>query len=236
VLAREILFLKKPDGTPDYHNPSSFDDMGGILNFDVNSFASNTADNWKSKLSNIAMVVDLGPLSRLVTIKGNFNAQSGTQPNYAGNDSPQFPTPQIEFCKELDVVMDILQILVELQGGNYADALKDGLKIAMSNSTDSWNYKFEASQEIPVIEFPDATIAGALAPLKLAASLKLGVYFNETLKVTTDPTQLLPSAGAFVEFLWKTFCYVCFTRSRNSICSRFRGPYSGSRHSKRPFA
>ncbi|HEY2726699.1 MAG TPA: hypothetical protein VGI61_05970, partial [Parafilimonas sp.] len=125
---------KKGDGSPDYHNPANFNNISGLLNFDVDSFASNVADNWKSKLSNIAMVVDLGPLTRLVTIKGNFDAQNGSEASYEGNDSdPDFPTPQVEFSEVLDVVMDILQVLIDLQGGNYADALKKGLKIAMSN-------------------------------------------------------------------------------------------------------
>ncbi len=152
------------------------------------------------------MVVDLGPLTRLVTIKGNFNAQNGSEAAYQGDDSdPDFPTPQLEFNEVLDVVMNILQILIELQGGNYAAALKKGLKVAMSNDADSWQYKFDASQEIPLVKFPvpDIVYDDPNTPLKLEASMKLGVYFSETLKVTTDPSQLLPSAGAFVEFYGK---------------------------------
>ncbi len=197
---------KKPDGSPDYHNPSSFNNAGGLLNFDVDSFASNVADNWKSKLSNMAMVVDLGPLTRLVTIKGNFDAQNGAEPSYGGNGSnPDFPAPQVEFSEALDVVMDILQILIDLQGAKYGDALKKGLKIAMSNDADSWSYKFDASKEIPVVKFPtpDIVYDDPNTPLKLEASMKLGVYFSETLKVTTDPSQLLPTAGAYVEFYGK---------------------------------
>jgi hypothetical protein len=37
-------------------------------------------------------------------------------------------------------------------------------------------------------------------PLKLEAGLKLGAYFNAALKVTTDPKQLLPTAGGYLEF------------------------------------
>ncbi|HSI76318.1 MAG TPA: hypothetical protein VK957_10495, partial [Lunatimonas sp.] len=37
-------------------------------------------------------------------------------------------------------------------------------------------------------------------PLRLEASLALGVYFNAALKVTTDPKQLLPTAGGFIQF------------------------------------
>jgi len=32
----------------------------------------------------------------------------------------------------------ILQILAALQGGDYVDAVKRGLKIAMSNSANAW--------------------------------------------------------------------------------------------------
>ena len=195
-----------PDGSPDYHNPSSFNNASGLLNFDVDSFASNTADNWKSKLSNMAMVVDLGPLTRLVTIKGNFDAQNGAEASYEGSGSdPDFPSPQVEFSEVLDVVMDILQILIDLQGAKYGDALKKGLKIAMSNDADSWSYKFDASKEIPVVKFPtpDIVYDDPNTPLKLEASMKLGVYFSETLKITTDPSQLLPTAGAYVEFYGK---------------------------------
>ena len=195
-----------PDGSPDYNNPANFDNTASLLNFDVNSFASNAADNWKSKLNNISMAVDLGPFKQLVTIKGNFDAQNGSEAAYQGDDSnPDFPSPQLQFSKELDVVMDILQILIDLQGGKYADALKKGLKIAMSNSADSWQYKFDASKEIPVVKFPipDIVYDDPNTPLKLEAGLKLGVYFSETLKVTTDPSQLLPTAGAYIDFYGK---------------------------------
>ncbi|MEP6465564.1 MAG: hypothetical protein ABJB05_04635 [Parafilimonas sp.] len=193
------------DGSPDYNGASNFNNAAGALNFDVNSFAADTADKWKSKMNNISMAVDLGPFKKLVTIKGNFNAQNGSDAAYAGNDdaSENFPSPQLQFCDALNPVMDILQVLVSLQGGNYAAALKKGLQIAMSNDADSWQYKFDASQEIPLIEFPSDVLAGASAPLKLQASLKFGVYFNEALKVTTNPSQLLPTAGAFLEFYGK---------------------------------
>ena len=93
-----------------------------------------------------------------------------------------------------------MQILKKLSAGNYKDALAEGLKIAMSNNADSWEYKFEASKEIPVIKFP--TPESASDPLKLEASLKVGMYFNSaiTAAALTDPKKLLPSAGAFMDF------------------------------------
>jgi hypothetical protein len=175
----------------------------GKLKYDIDSFANNLADKWKSKLNNISMVLDLGPFERLMTIKGNFDAKKGAEASFKGSDTdPSFPAPQLEFSPVLQTVMDILQVLQDLQGAKYGDALKKGLKIAMSNSADSWEYKFEASKEIPVVKFPvpDAVYNNPTTPLKLEAGLKVGVYFNAALKLTTDPTQLLPTAGAYLDF------------------------------------
>ncbi|MHB8628174.1 MAG: hypothetical protein ACYDEO_18455 [Aggregatilineales bacterium] len=175
----------------------------GSLDYDVNSFTTNVADRWKSLMSNMAMVVDLGPLKRLVTIKGNFAAAKGAEASFMGKaGDADFASPQIQFSDALQAVMDILQILEELQGGNYAAVLAKGLKLAMSNSPDSWEYKFEASKEIPVVKFPLPELDGPTTPLKLEASLKLGVYFNAALTSAAfnDPKKLLPTAGAFVEF------------------------------------
>ncbi|HEU4609765.1 MAG TPA: hypothetical protein VFS31_16715, partial [Chitinophagaceae bacterium] len=73
---------------------------------------------------------------------------------------------------------------------------------AMSNSGEIWEYKFEATKDIPLVRFPptDELYNSAQTPLKLEASLGVGVYFNAALKVTTDPKQLLPTAGAFLKF------------------------------------
>jgi hypothetical protein len=180
-------------------------DINGLLNFDVNSYANNIKDRWKSRLNNLSMIVDLGPFKQLLTIKGNFDAKKGEEAGYIGTEGdPDFPAPQLEFSKDLEPVIEILQILQQLQGGNYAEALKKGLKIAMSNSSDSWEYKFEASKEIPVVKFPvpDAVYNDPTTPLKLEASMKVGVYFNSALSVAalTDPKKLLPTAGAYMDF------------------------------------
>ena len=177
----------------------------GSLNYDVNSFAADVEDRWKSRMNNLAMVVDLGSLKRLVTIKGNFDAKKGAEASYVGDPSDpgnNFPSPQLEFSKDLQPVIDILQILQDLQGENYADAIKKGLKIAMSNSADNWEYKFEASKEIPVLRFPPPLLDSPNTPLRLEASLRVGVYFNAALTSAafSDPKKLLPTAGAFVEF------------------------------------
>ncbi len=177
--------------------------LPGNLDFDVDSFANNVSDRWKSIMNDVALVVDLGPIQRLMTIKGNWNAQNGAEAQYAGDSSdPDFPSPQIEFAPELQPVIEILQILQDIQTENYKDAFQSGLKLAMSNQDDSWQYKLEASKEIPVVRFPtpDILYNDPNAPFKLEAGLKLGAYFNAALKITTDPTQLLPSGGGYLGF------------------------------------
>lgn len=178
-------------------------DAKGGLDFDIDSFTGNLADQWKSKMANVSVVVDLGPIKRLMTIKGNWDAKKGAEAQYAGNaGDPDFPSPQIQFADELKPVIEILQILQSLQGENYKDAFARGLKLAMSNKAGSWEYKMEAAKEIPVVRFPMPMFLynDPNAPLKLEAGLKLGAYFNAALKVTTDPKQILPTAGAFLGF------------------------------------
>ncbi|MCI0524176.1 MAG: hypothetical protein L0Y75_02845 [Acidobacteria bacterium] len=177
--------------------------MNARLDFDVNSFTDNLTDQWKSRMSNLAVVVDLGPIDRLMTIKGNWDAKKGSEAQYGGDiPGSSFPRPEIEFAPELQPVIEILQILQDLQGENYKDAFARGLKLAMSNKAGGWEYKLEASKEIPVIRFPMPMFVynDPNTPLKLEAGLKLGAYFNAALKVTTDPNQLLPTAGALLGF------------------------------------
>ncbi len=197
--ADKIQGPKDPDH-PDAPAPTK--NASGALDFDVNSFAGDVADQWKSRMSNVAVVVDLGPIDRLMTIKGSWDAKKGAEAEYGGSATdPDFPSPQIEFAKELEPVIQILQILQDLQSANYKDAFKSGLKLAMSNKAGSWEYKLEASKEIPVVKFPMPPFDNdPNAPLKLEAGLKLGAYFNAALKVTSDPKDLLPSAGAFLDF------------------------------------
>lgn len=192
------------------------------LNFDVNSFAGDLGDQWKSRLNNLAMVTDLGPMKRLMTIKGNFNAKKNTETGYAGSDDDSgvdgIPTPEIEFSDALKPVIAILEMLAALSTGDYAAALKKGLQVAMSNAGEIWEYKFEAKKEIALIRFPPTVqlYESPQTPLKLEASLSLGVYFDAALKVTTDPKQLLPTAGAFIQF-HGGLQVMCFSLGAGSI-------------------
>jgi hypothetical protein len=177
------------------------------LNFDVDSFATDLADTWKSKVNNVAMIVDLGSFKRLMTIKGNFDAAKGKESGYAGDkDNPGpldgIPLPEVEFSDALQPVIELLQMLAALSTGDYGAVMRKGLQIAMSNAGEIWEYKFEATKEIPLIRFPpeDSVYNAPQCPLRLEAGLALGVYFNAALKVTNDPTQLLPTAGGFVQF------------------------------------
>ena len=78
---------------------------------------------------------------------------------------------------------------------------QSGLKLAMSNKAGSWEYKLEAAKEIPVVKFPMPPFDNdPNAPLKLEAGLRLGAYFNAALTISSDPKDLLPSAGAFLGF------------------------------------
>ncbi len=183
--------------------PASY--VNSKLNFDIDSFAGDMAKNWKSRLNNLAMVVDLGSMKRLMTIKGNFDAKKGKETGYEGQTggvTDGLPTPEIEFHKDLKPVIDLLQMLGELSAGDYKEVMKKGLKIAMSNAGEIWEYKFEASKELPLVRFPPtkALYDAPTTPLKLEASMGLGVYFNAALKVTSDLNQLLPTAGAFIQF------------------------------------
>jgi hypothetical protein len=174
----------------------------GKLNFDVDSFAVDVADKWKSRMANVALVVDLGPIDRLMTIKGNWDAKKGSEASFGGGSGVgEVPSPQIKFSDKLQPIMDILEILQSLSGGNYADAVGKGVKLAMSNKAGAWEYKFEASKEIPVLRFPPGLLYNdPNQPLKLEAGLKLSAYFNSALMVTNDAKQLLPSAGGSLGF------------------------------------
>ena len=166
----------------------------GSLDFNIDSMAANVADTWKSRMGNIGIVVDLAGIERLMTIRGNWDSKKGSSASY--------PQPDLQFAEELRPIIDILEILQQLQGGDYAGAVANGLKLAMSNKAGTWEYKFEASKEIPVLRFPvpDFIYNDPNTPFKLEAGLKLGAYFNAALMVTSNANELLPTAGGTLGF------------------------------------
>lgn len=177
----------------------------GKLDYTVASFADDVQDQWRSRMNNLSTIVSLGPFDDLITITGNFNSEKGKDANYGGGitkGNDVLPTPKITFSKAVEPVFQILSILEDLSKDNLEDTFKKGLKIAMSNSANIWEYKYEASKEIGPIRFPGEpnTYNSPQTPLRLEAALSLGFYFNAALKVTTDPKELLPTAGAFFKF------------------------------------
>ncbi|MEO8412673.1 MAG: hypothetical protein ABI472_03405 [Ginsengibacter sp.] len=213
VIAIRYSTSSKPKDEPKTSYPGKFD-------FDVNSLAADATENWKGKLNNMAVVVSVGPMKELMTVKGNFNAQKGKDLDLGSNsDAGGFtlPTPEIEFSKEVEPVIRILELLASLSTGDYAGALKKGLKVAMSNSGDIWEYKMEASKEIPLVRFPPGpAYESPQVPLKLECSLQVGFNVNAALKVTSDPKQLLPTAGAFFTFRGRLMV-MCFSLGAGSI-------------------
>jgi hypothetical protein len=148
------------------------------------------ADRWKAALSGMRVVVDLAGFTEVMWVDGNFNASSGLDPKY--------DSPQLQFGELLDPVVQILKVLAMLTGDDF----DNGMDVGMSNSPDSWEYKFHCSQDIPVIQFPspEELTINPNPPLKLEAGLKVGFYFNEVLSIPTDLKQLVPACGAFVDF------------------------------------
>ncbi len=162
------------------------------LNLDIDS----TAQKWLNKMNDISMFVDLGSFEKLLVIRGKFDTKKG--------EAPKFIEPILEFGPQLQPVYDILVLLSQLSvDPDYKALLTKGLKIAMSNSPNNWEYKFQADKEIPVVRFPPPALDTAAAPLRLEASLKAGVYFNVAIPLPPTNGVQAPSAGAFVEFYGK---------------------------------
>ena len=90
----------------------------GHVRYGFDASAADLGKKWLSKVNDIGMVVDLGPLSRLMMIKGKFDAEKGS--------APGFIEPEIEFSDALQPVIDILQILLMLQGGRLPGRVPEG--------------------------------------------------------------------------------------------------------------
>ena len=203
-------FIDEPDILKIYaeykSTPVDGASAGGKLKLGIDSAAAGLADKWKAALSNIRIVVDLGPFKELVWVDGNFNASSGVKTKY--------DAPHLQFGPLLEPVVEILQVLATLSGEGF----DEGMNVGMSNSPDNWEYKFNCSKEIPVIKFPspEELTLNPNPPLKLQAGLKVGFYFNEVLSIPTDLKQLVPACGAYVDFTGGMEVQ-CFTLGAASI-------------------
>jgi hypothetical protein len=198
-------FIDEPGVLRIYAQYKSTDNTGGQLALGIDSAAA-LDKKWKAALSNIRVVVDLGPFPELMWVDGNFNASSGV--------SSKYDKPHLQFGPILDPVVQILQILATLSGEDF----DRGMDVGMSNSADNWEYKFDCSKEIPVIRFPSPLqlTINPNPPLKLEAGLKVGFYFNAMLALPGDLKRLVPACGAYVEFYGRLQVQ-CFTLAVASV-------------------
>jgi len=170
----------------------SKDEQASKFQVDLSSDAVDGArKKWQTVNKDVAIVVNLGSIKPLLTLRGQFRSEAGSD--------PVFEKPECELGNELQAVKDILQVLgtLALKG----DVVADSLKVIMGNSPDSWNYKMSIEQRIPVIQFPDTAKITLTTPppLIIEASLLLGVFFN--LSLSPDPKNLIkPGAGAVFGF------------------------------------
>jgi len=162
------------------------------ISIDIDSTAANLTERWKAPMKKIALKTDLWIFKPLVTIYSDFESENGAK--------PAFKAPKLEFGPALQPFVKMLQILASLNVGKYGDVLKDGLDVAMSNSPDSWDYKFHGALDIPLIKFPpDIEPIPKTPPLILEIGLRLGVYYNERFPIPGRSAPPAPSHGAYVE-------------------------------------
>lgn len=201
----EYAFIDEPDILRIYAQYKNTTGAGGSLKLGIDSAAA-LADKWKAALSNIRIVVDLGPFPEIMWVDGNMNASSGIKTKY--------DIPHLQFGPVLDPVIKILQVLATLSGDDF----DRGMDVGMSNTPASWEYKFNCSKEIPVIKFPSPLqlTINPNPPLKLEAGLKVGFYFNEVIAIPTDLKQLVPACGAYVDFYGR-LQVMCFTLAAASV-------------------
>jgi len=202
----DYAFIDEPGVLRIYVQYKDTSNTSTKLTLGIDSTTADLAKRWKATLDSMRVVVDLGPFKELMWVDGNFAAHSGISPNY--------DRPKLQFGPVLQPVVDILQVLATLSGEEF----DSGMNVAMSNSADNWEYKFNCSKEIPVIKFPSPEMLtlNPNPPLKLEAGLRVGFYFNEVISVPTDLKQLVPACGAYVEF-YGGLQVQCFTLGVASI-------------------
>ncbi|MBC7745707.1 MAG: hypothetical protein H7096_11445 [Flavobacterium sp.] len=178
-----------PDLPPQEKLPSVF--QVDLSSDAIAEAAEGERKKWQTVNKDVAIIVNLGSLKPLLTLRGQFRSEAGKD--------PVFENPECELGDELQAVKDILQVLALLTG--KGDLVADSLKVVMANNPDSWNYKMSIEQRIPVIQFPsvEQITLTTPPPLIIEASFLLGVFFN--LSLSPDPKNLIkPSAGAVFGF------------------------------------
>ncbi len=193
-----------------YQSDNKDGKSNSLVNYVTDSLS---ADKWRSELGNLSVVVDLASFKSLMTISGDFKAKASINANFDSGNAPQ-----LKLAKPLEKIYQILEFLDNLDPTQPVEAVKKGLKIAMSNAADSWDYKFKASKEIPFVKFPFDAINynSPTTPLKLDANFKIGCYFNQPIKIPKTIDQLMPSAGAFLE-LGADLRVMCFSLAAATV-------------------
>lgn len=165
-----------------------------LVNYVTDSLSG--GDKWKNEMNNLSILVNLSIFEPLLTITGDFQSGISVKPSLEKGN-----VPQLKFADELETIYQILEFLDELSMDKPVEAVKKGLKIAMSNSSDAWEYKFKASKEISLVRFPfdPVNYNSPTTPLKMEAFFRVGCYFNQPIIIPKTIDQLKPSAGAFME-------------------------------------
>ncbi|MBA5247819.1 hypothetical protein H1R16_06520 [Marnyiella aurantia] len=188
---------KQGDAFRIYINYNAVDKNGNPPKKSVIKYVTDSVseDRWSNQMQNLTVGVDL-VFKPIMYISGDFG--NGKKIS-AGLNSGS--SPQLKLCKELQTIYDILEFLNNLDPSQPSEAVKKALKIVMSNSADSWEYKFKADKEIPLVKFPfdPVNYNSPTTPLKLDAFFRLGVYFNQPIKIPNTIDQLKPSVGAYLE-------------------------------------
>lgn len=181
-----------------YIKYTAIDEEGANTNESIIDYVtdSKSIEKWANQMHNITIAVDLAGFAPLMYISGNFsNAKKKNAGMAIGSG------PQLKLDQTLQKIYDILEFLNNLDPTQPSEAVKKALKIAMSNSADSWEYKFKADKEIPLVKFPFDPINynSPTTPLKMDAYFKVGVYFNQPIKIPKTIDQIKPSVGAYLE-------------------------------------
>lgn len=185
---------KKDDPFRIYVNYKSKEGSKTLINYATDSLSG--GDKWKNEMENLSILVNLSIFEPLLTITGDFQSGISVKPSLEKGN-----TPQLKFAKELETIYQILEFLDEISMDKPVEAIKKGLKIAMSNSSDSWEYKFKAGKEISLVKFPFDPINynSPTTPLKMEAFFRVGCYFNQPIVIPKTINQIKPSAGAYME-------------------------------------
>ena len=129
-----------------------------------------------------------------MTIRGNWDSKKGSAAGLPAARPIRVSRAELELSNALEKVRTSWRSCSNSRAAITPAPSPSGLKLAMSNKAGTWEYKFEASKEIPVLRFPvpDFVYNDPNTPFKLEAGLKIGAYFNAALMVTSNANELLP--------------------------------------------